>query len=127
MSYGHSKKVKISYDEAIIKIKESLKKEGFGVITEIDVRDNLKQKLNVDYENYIILGACNPSLAYKALQCEKEIGLLLPCNVIVYSTNGETVISLINPIEAMKVVDNPKLKDIAILVDKKLKKVMRGL
>ena len=84
MSYGYSKETNLDFNEAVEKTKEELKTEGFGVLTEIDVKKTLKAKLDVDYDDYVILGACNPGFAYKALQAEKEIGLLLPCNVIIY-------------------------------------------
>ena len=127
MSYGYSRKFDIGFGEAISKVKEALKKESFGVLTEIDVKATLKEKLDVDYENYTILGACNPPFAYKALQAEKEIGLLLPCNVIVYSQDGKTFISAINPMEAMSVVDNPELKEIAKQVGGKLRSVIDAI
>jgi uncharacterized protein (DUF302 family) len=95
-SYGFSKVVNLSYDKAIEKVTEELKKEGFGVLTEIDVKETLKKKLDVDFKPYKILGACNPPNAYKALQAEEQIGLMLPCNVIVYvNDNVETVVAAI--------------------------------
>jgi len=124
MSYGKNKKISMGFEEAINRVKEVLKNEGFGVLTEIDVKGTLKKKLNVDYEDYVILGACNPGFAYKALELEKEIGLLLPCNVIVYVDDGETYVSAINPIEAMSIVENEELKDIAKEVGEKLNKVI---
>ena len=87
--YGYKKQVKDSFDATVQKTRAELKKEGFSVLTEIDVKVTLKEKLNVDYDNYLILGACNPSFAYQALQTEKDIGLLLPCNIIVYEQSGE--------------------------------------
>lgn len=122
--YGYKKETTLSFTEAVDKIKEELKTEGFGVLTEIDVKATLKKKLDVDYEDYIILGACNPSFAYKALQTEKEIGLLLPCNIIIYSDKGKTIISAILPTEAMAMVHNSHLKEIALSVEKKLKNVI---
>ena len=124
MSYGISKEVNLSFNDAIEKVKVELKKEGFGVLTEIDVQKTLKEKLNIEYDNYIILGACKPSCAYKALQTEKEIGLLLPCNVIIYSQDGRTIVSAINPLEAMSIVENSQLKEIAQDVEKILIKVI---
>jgi len=124
MAYNYSKQVELEFDEAVVKVKETLKTEGFGVLTEIDVKTTLKQKLNVDYEDYVILGACNPPFAYEALQAEKEIGLLLPCNVIVYLDDGKTHISAINPMDAMSMVDNSKLKEIAQTIKEKLEKVV---
>ncbi len=122
--YGYTKKVNLDYHEAVKKTIEELAKEGFGVLTEIDVRKTLKTKLNVDYDEYIILGACNPPLAYKTLQAEKEIGLLLPCNVIVYRKNGETYVSSIIPTAAMSIVKNDSLIETAKQVEAKLKHVI---
>ncbi len=127
MSYGIKKEVNLNFEEAIIKVKEELKKEGFGVLTEINVKNTLNEKLGINYDDYIILGACNPSFAYKALQSEKEIGLLLPCNIIVYSQNDKTIISAINPAIAMSIVENESLKEIASEVGEKLKKVIYSL
>ena len=124
MVYNYSKQLGIGFSEAVEKVRESLKKEGFGILTEIDVKETLKKKLDVDYEEYVILGACNPPFAYKALQVEKEIGLLLPCNVIVYVSDGKTFVSAINPIEAMSIVEAEGLKDIADEVKNKLEKVI---
>ena len=126
MTYKLTSKTILSFDGAVEKIKSELAKEGFGVLTEVDVKKTLKKKLNVDYENYIILGACNPSFAFKALELEKEIGLLLPCNVIVYVDNGGTYVSAINPVEAMSVAGNLELKEIAEEVGKKLKRVVES-
>lgn len=127
MEYGNKKKLNLSFAEAIDSVKQSLKQEGFGVITEIDVKKTLKEKIDVDYSNYAILGACNPSFAYEALQAEKEIGLLLPCNVIVYEDNAEVFVSAIVPSLAMSVVENDKLEGIAKKVEEKLKNVIDSL
>jgi len=120
MQYGFSKNVNLSYDEAIQKTTEELKKEGFGVLTEIDVKETLKKKLNVDFNKYKILGACNPPIAHKALQNEMELGLLLPCNIIVYENNGKTTVSAFNPMTMTKIVDNKELQEIAEEVQTKL-------
>jgi len=97
--YGFSKTIDAPYEAAIEKVTAALKEEGFGVLTTIDVKDTLKKKLNVDFRKYVILGACNPPLAYKTLQAETEIGLLLPCNVIVYENDeGKSVVSAIDPV-----------------------------
>lgn len=122
--YGYTKKTSLTFEEADKKAREELQKEGFGILTEIDVQATLKKKLDVDFNRYIILGACNPLFAHKALMAEKEIGLLLPCNVIIYEDNDMVNVSAILPTEAMSVVDNPKLKEIAIEVESKLKKVI---
>lgn len=127
MSYRYNKELDIEFEEVVKKTRKELSKQGFGIITEIDVKETLKKKLNIDYDNYIILGACNPSLAYKALQAEKEIGLLLPCNVIIYQKNKKTIISAINPTEAMSIIDNNSLKEIAEEVAGRLKKLIEIL
>src|SRR3990172_4862651 len=95
--YNYKKPVTLSYADAVTKVKDELKKEGFGVLTEIDVKQTLKTKLNVDFDDYIILGAYNPQLAYQALTAERDIGVLLPCNVIVYVQGGKTFISAVLP------------------------------
>ena len=107
--------------------REELAKEGFGVLTEIDVKATLKKKLNVDYDDYVILGACNPPFAFKALQAEKEIGLLLPCNIIIYRESGYTFASAILPTIAMSAVENNKLTGIAQEVEAKLKSVIDNI
>lgn len=127
MKYGYGKKVNLSFEEAIEKVKETLAAENFGVLTEIDVKATMKKKLGVEYENYIILGACNPEFAHKALQIEKEIGLLLPCNVIVYEDNGDVYVYAIVPSVAMSMVESDTLPEIAKEVEKLLKKAVDQL
>ena len=127
MNYGYKRQVDGSYEETITRTKEELQKEGFGVLTEIDVKATLKKKLDVDFDKYIILGACNPPFAYQALQTEKDIGLLLPCNVIVYETDKKTYVSAIVPTVAMNMAENPGLGTIAVEVEKKLKKVIDNI
>ncbi|MEX0933930.1 MAG: DUF302 domain-containing protein [Candidatus Paceibacterota bacterium] len=127
MEYGYNKKVSKSFVEAVEATKEALAKDGFGVLTEIDVKATMKKKLGVDYDNYVILGACNPSFAHEALQAEKEIGLLLPCNVIVYEDSGSVYVSAIVPSVAMSIVENSDLVSIASEVEDKLKKVIDSL
>ena len=127
MNYGYTKKTNLSFDEAINKTKEELKKEGFGVLTEIDVKKTLKSKIDVDFDDYIILGACNPSFAHKALLSEKEVGLLLPCNVIVYRDSDEIYVSVILPSIAMAVVENESLEDVAKEVEDKLKRAVDNI
>lgn len=128
MSYYFSKRIKSGFEEAIARAKEELKKEGFGVLTEINVKEILKKKLDVDFRPYIILGACNPPFAYAALQAEDKIGTMLPCNVIVQQiSETECEISAIDPIESMKAVQNLKLQDIAEQVRSKLKNVIDNL
>lgn len=126
MNYGYRKKIELSFEEAVQKTKEELAKEKFGILTEIDVKSTLKKKLDVEFDNYLILGACNPPFAYKALQAEKEIGLMLPCNVIVYEDQG-VFVSAIIPSVAMGMIENPKLSEIALEVEKKLKRVIDNI
>ncbi|TXG76363.1 DUF302 domain-containing protein [Candidatus Dojkabacteria bacterium] len=127
MEYGYKRKVPLSFIDAVSKVKEELSKERFGVLTEIDVKATLKKKLDVEYENYLILGACNPPFAFQALKSEKEIGLFLPCNVIVYEEGGETFVSAVLPTVAMSMIENPALSVIAVEVEAKLKKVVDSL
>lgn len=128
MSYHTTKTVNISYEDAINKVTEELKKEGFGILTEIDVKETLKKKLDVDFRKYKILGACNPPLAYKALSTEENIGVMLPCNVIVQEApDGSTRVSAINPMTSMQSVSNENLAAIASEVSDKLKKVIDNL
>ena len=127
MNYGYKRQVNTPYEEMITRTKEKLQKEGFGVLTEIDVKATLKKKLDVDFDKYVILGVCNPPFAFQALQTERDIGLLLPCNVIVYETDGSTYVSAIVPTVAMNMVENPNLENIAVEVEKKLKKVIDNI
>lgn len=127
MKYGYTKQTTQEFQQAVESVKDSLATEGFGVLTEIDVQTTLKKKLDVDFDNYIILGACNPKFAYKALQTEQEIGLLLPCNVIVYEKENETFVSAILPTVAMNMIDSPELQDIAETIEQKLKTVINNL
>lgn len=127
MKYGYKKQLNVEFTEAIEKIKEALAQEGFGVLTEIDVQATLKTKIDVDYDKYVILGACNPSFAHQALLAEKEIGLLLPCNVIVYEDSGEVFVSAVMPTVAMSAVDNKEVEPIAREVEESLKKVVDSL
>jgi len=126
--YGYSKTVEQSYEAALTRVTEELKKEGFGVLTEIDVKETLKKKLGVDFKKYKILGACNPNLAYQALTQETGLGLFLPCNLIVYENDeGKTVVTAINPIVALSRIDNPKLEPIAKEVSIRLQRVIAAL
>ena len=128
MSYYLSKIMSVSFDAAVEKVKAELKKEGFGVLAEIDVRKTLKEKLNVDFRNYRILSSCNPPFAYKALLAEDKIGLMLPCNVIVQDTaDGRVEVAAIDPIASMAAVDNPALEPIGLEVRAKLAKVVANL
>lgn len=112
-SYGMRKKLDCSYEEAIDRVTEVLKEHGFGVLTEIDVKETLKKKLDVDFSKYRILGACNPPIAHKALQAEREIGLLLPCNVIVYEDGEKSVVSILDPLAMFSLVGRDDVKPLA--------------
>ncbi len=128
MDYTFTKMVSLSFDDAVAKVTEELRKEGFGILTDIDVKATLKKKLDVDFREYRILGACNPQFAYQALQTEDKIGAMLPCNVIVQEKEkGIIEISAIDPAASMKAIENENLFDIARQVQSKLKKVIDGL
>lgn len=127
MKYAYKKQTAMAVEDAVEKTRAELGNEGFGVLTEIDVKATLKKKLNVNYDKYLILGACNPPFAYKALQAEKDIGLLLPCNVLVYEDTGTVFVSAILPTAAMAMIENPALLDIAKQVEEKLKKVVDNI
>jgi uncharacterized protein (DUF302 family) len=128
MSYYFNKTINASFDEAVAHTIEELKKEGFGVLTDIDVKETLKKKLSADFRPYRILGACNPQLAHQALQAEDKIGTMLPCNVIVQELSpGRIEVAAIDPIASMQAVSNPSLSGIAQEVQAKLKKVVDGL
>lgn len=128
MSYYFSKVVNFSFEEALNKVSEELKQEGFGILTEIDVQATLKNKLNVDFRKYKILGACNPPLAHRALTAEDKIGVLLPCNVVVQEKEINKIeVSIMNPIEAMQAVKNENLNNVANEVTKKLQKVLENI
>ena len=128
MGYYFSKTVDSGFEEAVARVTESLKAEGFGILTEIDVKSTLKKKLDVDFRNYRILGACNPPYAYQALQAEDKIGTMLPCNVIVQQTPDRKIeVAAIDPIASMQAVDNAKLGEIASQIQSKLKSVIASL
>lgn len=127
MEYGFTREVSLTYDQALARVAEELRKEGFGILTTIDVRETLKQKLGVEFGRYVILGACNPPLAHRALLAEEQIGLLLPCNVIVYERGGKTVVSAFDPMLMVQVVGNPAIQPIAEEVEEKLKRVLDSL
>ncbi|RME46431.1 MAG: DUF302 domain-containing protein [Chloroflexi bacterium] len=125
--YAFRTKLNLPYEQAIEKVTAALKDEGFGILTEIDVKETLKKKLDVDFRKYIILGACNPPLAHQALQTELEIGLLLPCNVIVYEEDGGSVVSIVDPIAMLGVVENPALDPVAQEARTRLLRVINAL
>jgi uncharacterized protein (DUF302 family) len=127
MQYGFSKTVDISYEQAIEKVTAELKKEGFGVLTFIDVKETLKQKINVDFKKYAILGACNPPIAHRALQEEEQLGLLPPCNVIVYEKDGKTNVSIFDPMVMTWILENDQIKPIATEVQERLQRVLKAI
>jgi len=127
MQYGFSKTVDLPYEQTIEKVTEELKKEGFGVLTFIDVKETLKQKINVDFKKYAILGACNPPIAHRALQEEEELGLLLPCNVIVYEKDNKTRVSIFDPMVMTWIMENDQMKPIATEVQEKLQRVLKAI
>ena len=128
MSYYLSKVLDTPFEESVTKVTEELRKQGFGVLTEIDVKGTLKKKLNVDFRKYRILGACNPPFAYQALQTEDKIGLMLPCNVILQELeSGKVEVAIVDPVASMQAVENPKLREVADQVKGKLQTVVDNL
>ncbi len=125
--YGFSKVVALPYEEAVKQIKEKLKEQGFGVLAEIDVRAAMKEKLNVDFPNYVILGACNPPLAHRALQAEPRLGLLLPCNVVVRQVGGGTEVATIDAEAMLALVNNDELRPIAREANERLQNALKAL
>ena len=127
--YGFSTPVRLPYDQAVERTREELGKEGFGVLTEIDVKATLKKKLDVDFRPYVILGACNPPFAYQALQAERDIGLLLPCNVVVYAgeAEGTSVVAAMDPEEALKLTGNDAVAPVAAEVRARLERVLEAV
>ncbi len=127
MTYGFSKTTTLQFDQAVEKVTDELNKEGFGVLTTIDVRETMKKKLDIDFKKYVILGACNPPFAFKALQAEPEIGLLLPCNVVVYEENGHSTVSIFDPMVMTQILENDAMKPIAEEVQARLKRVIEAV
>lgn len=127
MSYTFSKITDQEFDEAVLKTTEELKKEGFGILTEINIKETLKNKLDVDFRKYKILGACNPPFAHRALLAEPEIGSMLPCNVVVQETDNGVMISAVDPVASMMAVKNDDLGELAAEVSSKLKKVIENI
>lgn len=128
MKYYFSKSLNTGFDKAVEKVSAALKEEGFGILTEIDIKDTLKKKIDVDFKKYRILGACNPPLAHKALTAEEKIGLMLPCNVVVVEQGPDrTEVAAVDPVASMQAVDNPQLESTATEVRKKLQKVIETL
>ncbi|MGE3278289.1 MAG: DUF302 domain-containing protein [Candidatus Altimarinota bacterium] len=126
-SYGYSTTVQLSFDDAVQKTIELLKEQGFGILTTIDVKAKMKEKMNLDMEDYLILGACNPKLAAHALQAEKEVGLLMPCNVLVYQHKDQTRVSAQLPSTMMSVTGNKLVCEVADQAEQTLKKVIDQL
>jgi uncharacterized protein (DUF302 family) len=128
MGYYFAKTLNTGFDDAVRHTTEVLKQEGFGIITEIDVKETLKKKINVDFRNYRILGACNPTLAHKALEIEDKVGTMLPCNVVVQDIGGGRIeVAAIDPVASMQAIENPRLKAAAEEVRDKLRKVIEAL
>ncbi len=125
--YGFSKEVDAPFERAVTQVAESLKEHGFGILTQIDVRQKFKEKLGIDFQKYVILGACDPAHAHQVILAEPDIGLMLPCNVIVYEKDGKTIVSSIKPTIAMQAVGNPQLKEIAQAVEARLAEVIAAL
>jgi len=127
-AFGIQKTLDLPFDEALAKIPEALKAEGFGVLTEIDVQATLKKKLDVDFRRYRILGACNPPFAHRALQHSLDVGMLMPCNVIVYETDDrKTVVSAVDPMQTMAAQGDPAMRPLAEEVRQKLQRVIDSL
>ena len=124
---GFQSKLNLPYEKAIEKVTEALKAEGFGVLTSIDVKETMKKKLNVDFRKYTILGACNPPLAHKALTARPDVGLLLPCNVIVYEEGDGTIVNIIDPLSMTSFIQDPALDSVAEEAAKRLKRVAAAI
>ena len=125
--YGLRRRLDIPFDQAMHQTREALKAQGFGVLTEIDVKATLHAKLGIDMDPYVILGACNPPLAYKALTAEPEVGLLLPCNVVVRADEGGTVVEAMDPEAAMTIVENPVVHEVAVEARRRLAAALDAL
>ncbi len=126
-AYSFSRLLPLPYADAVAKTKEALKAEGFGILTEIDVKKTLREKLNLEFRDYVILGACNPPLAHRVLEAEPEVGVLLPCNVLVYTEGERTCVSAMNPEGAMDLVKNAAVAAIAAEVRRRLERVLDSL
>lgn len=124
VGYGYARTLAMPFETAVQQTRDSLKSEGFGVLCEIDIQEKLKEKLGVDFSKYVILGACNPPLAYGALQQEMNLGLLLPCNVAVYEKDGKSCVAAIDAAKMLSVVENPALEPVARQVNEKLRRVI---
>jgi uncharacterized protein (DUF302 family) len=127
IEYGFVKISERSFNDTLDEVQSLLKDEGFGILTRIDVHEKFKEKLDIDFPRYVILGACNPPSAHEAIQAEENIGLMLPCNVIVYESDGKTKVGMIKPTVAMGMIENGDLNTIAVAIENKLKKVFESL
>ena len=127
INYGFVKELDVDFEQAVKNVTENLKKAGFGVLTTIDVKEKFREKLGIDFKKYMILGACNPANARRAIEAEENIGLMLPCNVIVYEKEGSVMAAAIKPTIAMQMIDNPRLNNIAAEVESQLKQVIKSL
>jgi uncharacterized protein (DUF302 family) len=127
ISYGFTKEINKLFEESVKMVTDELKKEGFGILTKIDIKEKFKEKLDIDFKKYVILGACHPSSAHKAILVEENIGLMFPCNVVVYESGDKTIISVIKPTVAMAMIMNSKLKKIAEDIERKLKNVINAI
>jgi len=123
IDYGFKKEIDLPFKKAEEVVTEELKKKGFGILTKIDVKEKFEEKLGIDFKNYVILGACNPPYAHKAILAEEDIGLMLPCNVVIYEKEGKTILSIIRPTVAMGMIENEALKQIAQEIEAMLKAV----
>ena len=127
LDYGFTKEIDASFEDTVDKVSNELEKEGFGILTKINITQKFKEKLGIDFKKYIILGACNPASAHKAILAEENIGLMLPCNVVIYERQDKSVVSIIKPNVAMKMIGNVELEQIASEIQKKLKKVFDAI
>lgn len=127
LKYGFKKELNIPFNKAIDKVTIELKKEGFGILTKIDIKEKFKEKLDIDFKKYLILGVCNPSSAHEAIQAEENIGLMLPCNVIVYEKDNHTIVSIIRPTTVMGMINNEDLNKVGERIENKLKHVIDAL
>lgn len=127
IDYGFTKQLNISFDEAVATTIYALNKEGFSVLTSIDMKQKFKEKLGIDFPRYVIFGACNPEFAHKAVLAEENVGLMLPCNIVVYEKNENVILSIIRPTAAMHVISNKELSDVAEIVEARLKTVFDSI
>jgi len=127
INYGFTKELNRSFEKVVETVIQELKNEGFGILTKIDIKEKFKEKLGIDFNKYVILGACNPANAHEAILAEENIGLMLPCNVIVYEKEKGVVVSIVKPTVAMKMIDNEGLKQLAAQVEQQLKKAFDSI